>query len=51
MYANASKNTPSYTHVSSYMVGYMVWRVHPQGSYMLWMKMTFLEESDSGFPM
>ena len=25
MYANASNNTPSYTHVSSYVV----WRVHP----------------------
>ena len=27
MYASASNNTPSYTHVSSYVV----WRVHPQG--------------------
>ena len=25
MYANASNNTPSYTHVSSYVV----WNVHP----------------------
>ena len=27
MYTNASNNTPSYTHVSSYVV----WRVHPLG--------------------
>jgi hypothetical protein len=27
MYTNASNNTPSYTHISSYVV----WRVHPLG--------------------
>ena len=26
MYANASNNTPSYTHISAYVV----WRVHPR---------------------
>ena len=27
MYINASNNTPSYTHISSYII----WRVHPSG--------------------